>query len=235
MRLAQILPGVALVCLLLLASAPGAAPDPRADGERTLRLVRAWVHGRYNNQAQFDRDLAAEVPDRIMHRLMHQLFVPVPVAVPALAGYLVFQQSSVNGSTDPRTIARVGLLQFLKDPATGQLRQRELNFRNPEPWKNAHLHPEILKNVTIADVNFSASCDFYLDAAPDGHEITGAMKGHDCRLFSPGIAMELTADDAVVIRPDEYWFWGRYVDGNGKVRWGTESTELNRMVRVSGP
>jgi hypothetical protein len=193
------------------------------------------VHGQYDNHAQFEHDLATEVPDRRIHRLMHQLFVPVSVRIPALAGYLVFQQSSANGSTDPRTISRVGLLQFLKDPATGQLRQRELNFRNAEPWKNAHLHPEILRDAKISDFNFNSGCDFYLIAAPDGAEIRGSMKGHDCRIFSPGIGMELTAQDAVVIRPEEYWFWGRYVDSNGKVRWGTESEELNKMRRVSGP
>lgn len=52
---------------------------------------------------------------------MHQLFVPLTVDVPAIPGYLVFQQSSVDGSDDPEAIFRVGLLQFFVDE-TGQFR-----------------------------------------------------------------------------------------------------------------
>jgi len=221
-----------LLLLSAVAPAPAATPD---DGARTLALVRQWVHGRYHNQAQFDRDIAAGVPDAQIHRVMHQLFVPVRVPVPALAGYLVFQQASANGSEDPATIVRVGLVQYVPDAATGQLRQRELNFRNPEAYKNAHRHQDVLRNLTVADFNVDTGCDFWLSMTADGREVRGQMKGQACRFWSRGIRQELIADDAVVIRPAEYWFWGRFVDATGKVRWGTESPELNQLVRVGEP
>ncbi len=47
--------------------------------------------------------------------------------------------------------------------------------------------------------------------------------------------MTLYAEDAELIRPDEYGFWGRFVDDSGQVRWGTQSTELYQLRRVSGP
>ena len=43
---------------------------------RELELVKEWVHGNYNNVAQADADIAADLPPEEMHRPMHQLFVP---------------------------------------------------------------------------------------------------------------------------------------------------------------
>ena len=46
---------------------------------------------------------------------------------------------------------------------------------------------------------------------------------------------ELIADDAVMIRPDEFWFLGRFVDETGKVMWGNASKEPVKMVRRRDP
>lgn len=233
---AAMLASLALAALAaLLPGAAAAATKDTPGSQRTLALVKQWVHGQYHNKAQFESDVARKLPPAEIHRVMNQFFAPVTVAVPGIEGYLVYQHASADGSMDPRTIFRVGLLQFITDPATGQLVQRELNFRNGEPWKNAHQRPEQLAKATMADVNVNPNCDFFLEANAAGTEVAGRMKERACTMYSDGLKMTLYADDAVLIRPDEYHFWGRFVDDQGQVRWGTQSRELYQLKRVSAP
>jgi hypothetical protein len=218
--------------LVSAAIAQKAETDPHLPAAQTLDLVGRWVHGYYDNQAQADRDFAADLPDAEQHRLMHQLFAPVNVDVPDLPGYLVFQQSSTDGSLDPEWIVRVGLLQFFVDQQLGMVRQRELSFKTPRAFFNAHLAPSKLAELTPEDVTFDAACDFLLLVEPNGGVVSGDIPAGGCRLFNEGLGRDMIADDRLEIRPDQYWFRGRYVDEAGQVMWGTTSAELNKLVRV---
>jgi hypothetical protein len=216
--------------LLAGGNAPAAGTD---QAQRTLALVKAWVGGQYNNRAQFERDLQRQVPPAEMHRTMHQFFAPVTVAIPGIAGYLVYQHASLDGSARPEAIFRVGLLQFFPDPKTGQLVQRELNFRDGAPWKNAYLRPDQLRTAQAGDFIVNPGCDFYLATNAAGTEVRGTMPERSCTLWSEGLKMTLYAQDAVLITPQQYGFWGRFVDAQGTVRWGTASRELNLLDRVT--
>ncbi len=217
--------------LLFSGSSLPAAEGTAGDGHQVLSLIQHWVSGRYDNSSQAARDLAdASIPDDEKHRLMHQLFVPVTVEVPGIPGYLIYQQSSVDGSDDPDAITRAGLLQFFIDPE-GQVRQRELNFRDLDEFKNLHRDPERMKTLTLDQFRVDAGCDFLLRGNPAGTEISGPIRPGACRFFSKGLNKELVADDAVTIRPDEYWFLGRFVDETGKVMWGNASKDPVKLVR----
>lgn len=215
--------------ILLFAGAGVSAGTP----EQTLAAVQQWVAGRYDNAAQVAADEATSVPDALKHRLMHQLFVPVPVEIPAIPGYLVFQQSSLDGSDDPGRIVRGGLLQFFVDEEAGVVRQRELNFRDLESWKNAWRTPERLRSLTLDAFNVDPGCDFRLRLDDTGERIHGPMPSGTCRIFSAGIGKELSADDAVWITPDGFWFKGRFVDETGAVMWGNASEEPVKLARVA--
>ena len=58
------------------------------------------------------------------------------------------------------------------------------------------------------------------------------MRPGACHFFSTGLNKELTTDDAVTIRPDAYFFLGRFVDETGKVAWGNASPEAVKMLRL---
>jgi hypothetical protein len=225
-----------LVFLLgLLLSSPmlaGTAP-PSADAARTLELVRAWVHGQYDNQAQFESDLARKLPPEQIHRQLHQFFAPLTVPIPGIDGYLVYQHASVDGSFSPPSLIRIGLLQYFTDPQSGKLVQRELNFRDAERWKNVYQKPDLLQQIRMSDFEVKPGCDFVLSANAESTEVVGVMQERACTLYSEGLRTTLYARDAVVIKPDEYQFWGQFVDDSGAVRWGTESSEYYRMLRVA--
>ena len=195
----------------------------------TLTLVKQWVSGNYNNVAQAEADIAANLPPEQIHRPMHQLFVPLEV--PNIEGYIVYQQSSMDGSENPAMIFRHGLMQYLEDSETGSVRQRELYFKDSEPYKNAHRNPEILADVTLDEMTWNEGCDFYLQANDEGTMVSGPITEGACILFNQGLQKNMYADDLVEITPTEYRFRGRYVDEDGAVLWGTESAELNRLVK----
>jgi hypothetical protein len=194
-----------------------------------LALVQQWVHGNYNNVAQAEADMAADLLPEQMHRPMHQLFSRVEV--PNIDGYILFQQSSMDGSETPAMIFRHGLMQYFNDPDSGVLHQRELYFKEPEPFKNAHRNPEILEDVTLDAMTWDAGCDFYLEASEDGSMVSGPLLDGKCVMFNQGLQKNMVADDKVEIAATEYAFRGRFRDEDGNILWGTESEDLNRLVR----
>jgi len=206
-----------------------AACSPSPPESTALSLVQQWVNGKYDNVAQADADSADAPPPEKMHRPMHQLFVPVEV--PGIDGYIVYQQSSMDGSELPAMIFRHGLMQYFVDPVSKVLRQRELYFKDTEAYKNAHRNPEILAKVTLDDMTWDEGCDFHLAANADGTMVSGPIIEGACVLFIQGLQQYMYADDLVEITATEYRFRGRYVDADGNVMWGTGSGELNRLVK----
>ena len=218
------------ICIgLLFSTGTGCSKPANEPDDKTLQLVKQWVTGSYNNVAQAEADMAANLPPEQMHRPMYQLFAPVDA--PGLDGYILFQQSSLDGSEDPSMMFRPGLMQYIHDENSSALRQRELYFKDPEAYKNLHHTPETLKNITLNDMTWDEGCDFYLTTNDAGNLVSGALIKGACVIFNQGLQKNLYADDVVEITANEFRFRGRFVDENNQVMWGTESSELNRMVR----
>jgi len=80
-------------------------------------------------------------------------------------------------------------------------------------------------------MTWDEGCDFYLTASEDGTLVSGPLIEGACVIFNQGLQKNLFADDLVEITANEFRFRGRFVDENGQVMWGTESSELNSMIR----
>ena len=220
-----------LLTLLLAAACVDSVAATRAELEAGLDQIRTWVRGGYDTTEQAAADVAAGVPDELKHRVMFQLFAPANI--PAMDGYLVYQQASVDGSTDPERIWRNGVLQFFIDEDSGSVRMRELNFREPERFHNAQFDLAGLESLTAADFQWDAGCDFYLQPDPGNERLIGPIGENSCRMQAPGTGEELVAEDEVVINQDEFWFLGRFVNEEGRTMWGNASDEHVKMRRTS--
>jgi len=220
--------GAAFAFTLLLSGCAEPQADPQA---RTLALIKSWVAGNYNNLGQFQTDMAMVREPEKMHRPMHQLFAPVETS--DIEGYIVFQQSSMDGSENPAMIFRHGLIQYFPDPDSDAVIQRELYFKEPEAFKNLHRNPKLLAGVTLDDMTWDPGCDFYLRANPAGDMVSGPILPRACVLFNEGMQENMYADDRVEITPTHYRFKGVYVDADGNVVWGTESDALNSLAKVN--
>ncbi len=195
--------------------------------DETMVLIEEWLlDGTYDTSAQAAADEAANIPDNLKHRLVYQVFHRIEVDW--LDGLTYFQQGSSDGT--PATTARAGIVEFFPDREEGIVRMREHNFKEVEGWVDAYLSPEKIASISADDVKFDEGCDFFLIVNEERTEIGGPMRDGACRLPEEQFGMELIAEDAVVIRPGELWFWGRFVDAEGVVMWGTESDELNKLV-----
>jgi hypothetical protein len=202
-----------------------------ADLAKTMDLVGQWMHGNYSTEAQHEADVASDKPDQEKHRLMYQLFKRIDVA--GFEGLLFFEQSSRDGSTDPDEIWRSGLIQVLPDAKLGVVRYRELAFKDQTAWHNAHLTPDKFKTLTPVQVTWDADCDFLVSLNAAGTEIAGLVPKMKCSQVNQGTGQRMYAEDKIVIKPNEFWFLGRYVDAQGRHVWGNESDELNKLVRFA--
>lgn len=222
---------ILIMAAVLVACEPGGKTVTTADTaeQAALELIKQWVRGNYNNVAQFEADMAAGLPPEQTHRPMHQLFVPINA--PLLDGYIVYQQSSMDGSENPALIFRHGLMQYLPDPESGSVIQRELYFKDAEPYKNLHRNPELLADVTLEQLTWNEGCDFFLRVNDAGDMVSGPLPPGKCVMLNRGTQQKMYADDYVEITATDYRFRGRYVDGEGNVVWGTSSEELNSMTR----
>ena len=137
----------------------------------------------------------------------------------------------MNGSEDPAMIFRHGLLQYLPDPDSDALLQRELYFKDPDPYKNLHRNPELLQGVTLDDMTWDAGCDFYLRVSDNGDMVSGPLREGQCVLMNRGTQQNMYADDRIEITATDYRFHGRYRDAAGNIVWGTASEILNSMTR----
>ncbi|MBT4740174.1 MAG: NAD(P)H-binding protein [Rhodospirillaceae bacterium] len=220
--------GLSLLTYSLVFAEQANAQTP-AENERILAAVKDWVVGRYDSSEQYQRDIDTGASDTQQHRLMYQLFAPIDASF--ADGVLVYQQSSMDGSEDPDWITRRGLLQFYVNSETGQVHQRELDFKDSENVFNVHRDPEFLAGLTLEDFTWRENCDFKLTMSEDGLSVSGPMDFGPCRMEMPSGGV-MTADDKIHITPDEFWFLGRYLDEDGAVVWGTESDEMNKLKRV---
>jgi hypothetical protein len=218
-----------LIALTVTALVTACEQPAKTPAGQTLRLVKQWVQGEYNNVAQSEADLLAQLPPEITHRPMYQLFAPVDA--PLLEGYIVYQQSSLDGSTSPGMIFRHGLMQYFPNEDDSLLHQRELYFKDADSYKNTQLRPEIVANITLDDITWDSGCDFHLQRNAAGTLVSGPITENGCVVFNQGLQKNMYADDVVEITETEYRFRGRFVDDTGTVVWGTESDELNTFVR----
>jgi len=202
-----------------------------ADLAKTMDLMGRWMHGNYSTQGQHEADIASDKPDSEKHRLMFQLFKRIDA--PGFDGLLFFEQGSRDGSTDPDMIWRSALVQILPDEKLGVVRYRELAFKDQKTWHNAHLTPEKFKGLTPDLVTWDENCDFLVTLNAAGTEIAGPIAKMKCSQINPGTGQRMYAEDAIVIKPDEFWFLGRYIDAEGRHVWGNESDELNKLVRFA--
>lgn len=218
--------------LVILAGLMAAAlPAQAQETARMMELIPGWVGGQYSSKAQFEADQASDRPEHEKHRLMYQLFKRIEA--PAFPGVVYFEQGSRDGSTDPDMIWRSALAQLLPDEALGVVRYRELSFKEPARWRNAHLRPEELKALSAADVTWNPDCDFLLKLDAGGRSVSGAIPKMKCARVNEGTGEPMYADDRIVITPDEFWFLGRFVDAQGRHVWGNESDELSKLVRYA--
>ena len=83
-------------------------------------------------------------------------------------------------------IFRHGLMQYIADPESDALLQRELYFKDPEPYKNLHHNPELLRDVTLEQMTWDAGCDFYLRVNEAGDMVSGPLRDGACVMFNRG-------------------------------------------------
>ena len=219
----------ALSLLVLgLAACDHNANDQAKDIEANMASIKAWVGGIYDNSAQVTEDEAKELPADKRHIPLHQIVEPV--SIEGFDGLTYFQQLTNDGSTD--MLLGVGIYQFHPDPETGTVKLRFHMFNNSEKFIDAHLYPEKLENVTLADLHSTEGCAFYFSRSEDESQLKGVMGKPGCYPISRSLGTKIHHIGELIIKPDELWNNARYYDLDGNQLFGNTTGEYAKQIRI---
>lgn len=196
--------------------------------DATMELIQAWFGGAYDNTAQVADDKAKNLPDEKIHMPIHQIVELVTIE--GFDGVTYYQQLTNDGTTD--TLLGVGIYQFRPDPATGSVKLRLHMFNDAAQFVDAHLDPDKLEGVTLADVHSSEGCAFYFSTSEDGSQVKGVMGEPGCYPISRSTGKKIHHIDELIIKPDELLNNARYYDLDGNLLFGNATGEYARQVRI---
>ena len=195
--------GVAAL-VVLFASAPKvwAEDDARtADIRREMteaveRMMVVWP-GVYDNAAQM---AVNDVRGFTSWRDGGHAFITsivVPVDLPAIGENLLYVEDSLDG--DPTKIFRQRLYQLGVDAERGAVVLTLHSFNDPESVAGAHRDPDLLSDLTPADLRNRPGCEMLFQ--PLGEGFSGAFDHGACTTDEG-----LVADNRIFIAPGHYWF-----------------------------
>lgn len=210
--------------LLLLAGPATSATDQPPIGSDPLQQFLAWFPGEYDNHEQVWQeglDKAAEP-----HERLHHLFVPV--AVPALGEHVYYVQQHLDG--DPGKIYRQRL--YAVRGADDAVRMTIWSFRDEAPYRDAHLKPELLRNLGPGQLATTPGCEVTWTPDPDG-SLHGRLQDGACRFVSPRTGRPLRVTDDLRLAADEIWIRDEAFDESGARIFGRADGvhHKNRKVR----
>ena len=219
------------LCILLLGLVPVISiADDLVRAEETLALIETWFGGVYDNSAQIAADEANNLPAEKRQMPLHQIVARV--TIDSFDGLTYFQQLTNDGT--PNTLLGVGIYHFDIHEPSGTVRLRLHMFEEAEPWIDAHLDPDKLKNVTPDELRTTPGCEFYLVTDSDMSHIRGSM-GDDpgCYPVSRSTGKKMHHVDELVIRPGELWNNARYFDLEGNQLFGNTTGEYAKQIRIA--
>jgi hypothetical protein len=210
-----------------LNSAAAANPPSQSSApDGALQQFLAWFPGEYDNheqvwQEKIDR---AEHP----HERLHHIFAPVEA--PAVGRHVYYVQQYLDG--DPARIYRQRLYD-VREQEDGTLRLTIYSLPDEAKFRNAHLQPESLRNLTPDVLTTTPGCEVFWRWEPSGQALRGYMNEGACTFLSQRSGLRLRVTDDLRLTADEIWIRDEAFDEAGNRVFGHPQRihHKNRKVR----
>jgi hypothetical protein len=205
-----------------------AAPAP-LDLDANLARLSEWFAGEWDNFEQVT--LAAEQP-RIAgvtpHERVHALFLPV--SVPAIGGSVFFARQTLDD--DPSRVFRLRLYRFVVDSGKDAIRLDQYSFNDEARWRDAHLAPERLSELTSSDLRFAPDCAVYFKFDARTQEFSGSTKPGACRVGSDRLSKAVIVEDSIQLGEDKLWILSTAHDESGRLVYGNAQGIPHKQRKV---
>lgn len=160
-----------------------------------VKLFFRWFPGEYDNFAQFKEDEFNKIPNPHPH--VHSLFAPVEV--PALGAHVFFTRQHEGGN--PQKVFRCRLYSFNPDKKEKAIILSIYAFKDESTFKDAHLKPEILKDLTMEQLKPFPGCEVYFRL--EGEFFVGKSKHGQCTFKSSRSGRMLTIFEVIRVGREE--------------------------------
>lgn len=208
--------------LLIFALTVSAKPDLKKD----LALMMQWFEGRFDNfaQTQEEKESKAEFP----HEHIHSIFARVNL--PQLGENVFYVQQYMDG--DEAKVYRQRLYIFTPDKKENAVKLTIYAFDDEKKYRNAHLDPSKLKDLTFANLKTPPGCEVYWRLNKSGDKFEGTMKPNACKVFSQRLNKNIIITDDLFLTKDEIWINDQARDEQGNYVFGNKANIHHKLKRV---
>lgn len=183
-----------------------------------------WFEGRFDNYAQYmeDKEKKVEHP----HEWIHSIFKRVDL--PQIGKYVFFVQQYMDGN--PEKVYRQRL--YLFEPDNDAIKLTIYNFDDEPKYRNAHLAPEKLKDLTFANLKTVPGCEVFWRFDEKQQRFNGTMKPNACKVFSQRLGKNIIITDDLFLTKDEIWINDQARDEAGNYVFGNKSGIHHKLKKV---
>ncbi len=170
-----------------------------------IETVVAWTQGAFSNERQVASVDAGESPG---------LLFPVfrQVEIPAFGDHVIYLQWPMEAPDGD--LQRQRIWAFHKN-GDGSVVMKFYTLKNPDQWRDAHLDPEKVRDMTVDDViAYPDTCTLPVYSA--GEEFRTAIPP-TCSIVSQSTRTTMTIQSLITIAPDRMTYMEFGVAGDGKM------------------
>jgi hypothetical protein len=138
------------------------------------------------------------------------------VDLPAFGENVYFVKQYLDG--DPTKVVRQRIYRFEPNETENAIEVVVYSFPDDEPYKNAHLDPSVLTDLTPDTMRTTPGCEGYWVREGDG--FNGTMKEGTCRIESERFGKTIIFSGTMKLTRDEVWLGDEAVDEEGNSVFG---------------
>jgi len=183
--------------------------------DERFALLLDWFPGEYDNYEQVWQDGLDQVAQP--HEHLHHIFLSVEAA--AIGEHTFFVQQYLDG--DPQNVYRQRLYRFDVDRDEEAIRLTIFSFRDEAKYRDAHLRPALLTDLTMDDLIERPGCEVYWQFVED--HFKGYMKERACSFVSKRSGKRIFVTDDLKLTADEIWIRDEAFDEEGGRVFGNEA------------
>jgi hypothetical protein len=192
--------------------AASASLAQEASLESDMKLMLQWFAGEFDNfqQVWLEKEQKVEQP----HEHIHSIFAPIKL--PFLGENVFYVKQYMDGN--PQKIYRQRLYNFKTNPVEKAIQLDIYSFLVDSLYDDAHLKPEKLKNLSLAQLSTISGCAVYWRKQND--KFMGYMKEKACNFVSKRSGKKIYITDSLQLSQTEIWIRDEAYDEDGKYVFG---------------
>jgi len=181
-----------------------------------------WFSGEFDNYTQALQDKINKI--KYPHRQLHSVIIPANLS--HFEGHTFYVQQYLDG--DPEKIYRQRIYEVSWNPFDDVIETKIYRFKeNGKKYKDAYLHPKILKDLRPESLELSKGCEVYWKKR--GNKFYGSNRKNSCVFISSKSGKKLVISEKLILSNESLWILENTFDNKGNVVYGRTDGEYYKL------